>query len=306
MAFIQKLFSSYKQRTDGDTRIGEINRIWYDSNTNTLRIQLDDAAGGTVIGGGGAGGDYTLPTASTTVKGGVKIDGTTITINNQVISGFSGNYTDLSNKPTIPAAQIQSDWNQTTDTALDYIKNKPTVLTTEADTLDTVTDRGNTTTNDITVGDITTDKVIVNTSAGATVTTGQIAWNTADLTFDMGMANGVTLQVGQEQYIKVKAYEAISDGQAVMFAGADGEHILARKYDPTVNGFIPEWFIGVATQDLAHNAFGYITVFGKVNALNTLAYTVGDLLYADNATPGALTNVAPSDPNPQIVVAAVT
>ena len=35
--------------------------------------------------GGGLGG-YTLPTASTTVKGGVKIDGTTITISNTVIS----------------------------------------------------------------------------------------------------------------------------------------------------------------------------------------------------------------------------
>jgi hypothetical protein len=32
----------------------------------------------------------------------------------------------IKNKPTIPAAQIQSDWNQTTTTALDFIKNKPT------------------------------------------------------------------------------------------------------------------------------------------------------------------------------------
>ena len=31
------------------------------------------------------------------------------------------------NKPTIPAAQIQSDWNQTDNTAKDYIKNKPTI-----------------------------------------------------------------------------------------------------------------------------------------------------------------------------------
>lgn len=40
----------------------------------------------------------------------------------------SGSYTDLSNTPTIPAAQIQSDWNQTNSTAKDYIKNKPDVL----------------------------------------------------------------------------------------------------------------------------------------------------------------------------------
>lgn len=40
----------------------------------------------------------------------------------------SGSYNDLSNKPTIPDAQIQSNWNQTTTTAKDYIKNKPTIL----------------------------------------------------------------------------------------------------------------------------------------------------------------------------------
>ena len=39
----------------------------------------------------------------------------------------SGDYDDLTNKPTIPAAQIQSDWNQTDNTAKDFIKNKPWV-----------------------------------------------------------------------------------------------------------------------------------------------------------------------------------
>ena len=34
----------------------------------------------------------------------------------------------IKNKPTIPAAQIQADWNQTTTTAADYIKNKPTIV----------------------------------------------------------------------------------------------------------------------------------------------------------------------------------
>ena len=35
---------------------------------------------------------------------------------------------EILNKPTIPDAQIQSDWNQTNNVALDYIKNKPTSL----------------------------------------------------------------------------------------------------------------------------------------------------------------------------------
>jgi hypothetical protein len=45
----------------------------------------------------------------------------------------SGNYDDLTNKPTIPAAQIQSDWAQTTATGLDFIKNKPTLGTMAAE-----------------------------------------------------------------------------------------------------------------------------------------------------------------------------
>ena len=39
----------------------------------------------------------------------------------------SGSYNDLSNRPTIPAEQIQSDWNQASSSAKDYIKNKPTI-----------------------------------------------------------------------------------------------------------------------------------------------------------------------------------
>lgn len=41
----------------------------------------------------------------------------------------TGSYTDLINKPTIPPGQIQSDWNETDNTKLDFIKNKPTGLT---------------------------------------------------------------------------------------------------------------------------------------------------------------------------------
>jgi len=38
-------------------------------------------------------------------------------------SGFA----EILNKPSIPAAQIQSDWNQSNNVALDFIKNKPTI-----------------------------------------------------------------------------------------------------------------------------------------------------------------------------------
>jgi len=39
----------------------------------------------------------------------------------------SGSYNDLSNKPTIPAAPVQSDWSVTDNQSLAFIKNKPTI-----------------------------------------------------------------------------------------------------------------------------------------------------------------------------------
>lgn len=39
----------------------------------------------------------------------------------------TGNYSDLFNRPSIPEAQIQSDWAQANSSKKDYIKNKPTI-----------------------------------------------------------------------------------------------------------------------------------------------------------------------------------
>lgn len=55
-------------------------------------------------------------------------------ISNIFISNFSRQYNDLYGKPTIPAAQIQSDWNQTNTSSKDFIKNKPTIPSIEDST----------------------------------------------------------------------------------------------------------------------------------------------------------------------------
>ena len=60
------------------------------ANTVVTFARIDVLEGGAV---GGGGGTYTLPTANTTVLGGVKIDGTTITIANGVISSTGSGIT---------------------------------------------------------------------------------------------------------------------------------------------------------------------------------------------------------------------
>lgn len=85
-------------------------------------------------GGGGGGGNVDD----------VKVNGTSVVDENKVAQidltpyaesadlatvATSGSYTDLSNKPTIPAAQVQSDWLEADSSAVDYIKNKPNLAT---------------------------------------------------------------------------------------------------------------------------------------------------------------------------------
>jgi hypothetical protein len=147
----------------------------------------------------------------------------------------------------------------------------------------------------------------VQTGTTHSTSVGEIVWNAIDGTFDMGLLNGVTLQAGQELHFYGKASGAIGNGQAVMFAGVEGDHLLMSLADATTINANPQYFIGVATQDFANNDFGYVTVLGKVRGLDTSARTQGAVLYYDStsATDGLLTETVPTAPNAKIEVAAV-
>jgi hypothetical protein len=156
-------------------------------------------------------------------------------------------------------------------------------------------------------GYLSADHLKISTSSAEPVDVGEIVWNQIDGTFDMGLIGGVTLQAGQEMHMYGKATESISNGDAVMFAGVQGDHILIAKADAATINNNPEYFIGIATQNFSTNDFGYITVFGNVRGLNTTSYTLGTVLYYNSAssTDGLLTSTAPTAPNAKIEVAAV-
>jgi hypothetical protein len=79
---------------------------------------------------------------------------------------------EILNKPTIPPAQIQSDWTQTDNTELDFIKNKPTLPATIGDMLKSVYD----TDNDGIVDSAERVEVIVRNSTGVTLNKGQVVY----------------------------------------------------------------------------------------------------------------------------------
>ena len=145
-----------------------------------------------------------------------------------------------------------------------------------------------------------------NLTAGAVVDTGELAWNAVDETLNLGMANGVILQVGQEMYARVRNLtgSTIPNGTVVGFAGASDDSLHVSPY--LADGSSPSLYIlGIMTHNLDDSGDrGYCTVWGFVRNLDTSAFSQGDVLYASPTTPGGLTNVKPTAPNNVIPMAA--
>lgn len=142
----------------------------------------------------------------------------------------------------------------------------------------------------------------------------RVQWNRDDGTMDVGLYGGSVLQVGQEihYYAKNTSGALIANGTPVMFTGTVGASGKLTFGLSVANGSVPaEYMMGVATQDIANNAFGYVTSFGLVRGFNTTGapygevWNDGDLIYFDPAAPGTWTNVQPSAPSIAVPVAVV-
>ena len=100
----------------------------------------------------------------------------------------------------------------------------------------------------------------------------RIQWNEDDGTVDIGLYGDSVLQVGQElhYYAKNTSGGLISNGTPVMFTGTVGASGKLTFGKAVADGTYPsEYMMGVATQDIANNAFGYVTSFGLVRGFNT-------------------------------------
>jgi hypothetical protein len=154
-----------------------------------------------------------------------------------------------------------------------------------------------------------------NTTAGVSVVEGQLAWNQADGTLDVGMQGGnVVQQVGLENYFRVKNQtgSTITNGTVVMVDGAVGNSgrllctpALASVLTPSI------YTMGIATETILNGEDGFVTQFGIVRGIDTRGITEGetwvdgDILYVSPITAGKLTKVIPTAPSPKIIVAMV-
>jgi hypothetical protein len=130
-------------------------------------------------------------------------------------------------------------------------------------------------------------------------TLGTTYWDDAEHTLStiMDPTNGVVLQHGTEVYIRCvnKTGAPILNGKVVYISGAQGNRpkcALAKADNITTSTVI-----GVATQDIADNSEGFVTILGDVHGVDTTGFVDGDPLYLSDATAGLLTKVAPTSPN---------
>lgn len=143
---------------------------------------------------------------------------------------------------------------------------------------------------------------------------GTVYWDDADaiktLNIVMEDSGEVVQHIGEETYYRVKASAPITNGQVVMFTGTVGASggllgAPATGLTATQN----EYIMGIATQDIALNGWGYVTWFGEVKKINTTggaeAWVDGQILYYNPAVAGGLTKFVPAAPNPKVIVASV-
>ena len=156
-------------------------------------------------------------------------------------------------------------------------------------------------------GGTTTDTLTFLTTDQSTdaLATGELRWNGVDKTLDLKLAGDVTLQVGQETniYVHNSGGSAIPNGSVVYISGST---LVTGGAVPAVNlatnaDVSAKKTLGVATQLIPIEGYGYITTQGLVRGLNTSAYTAGTPLYL--STGGALTTTEPTHPATSVRIA---
>jgi len=117
--------------------------------------------------------------------------------------------------------------------------------------------------------------------------------------------NQMTVNIGQESIVRVRNQtgSTIADGTVVYVNGATGNTPTIAKAIAT--SFATSDIIGVTTTSIANNGFGYVTINGLVNGLDTSAFNEGDAVFLSATTAGTYTVTEPTRPNYSIQVGVI-
>lgn len=110
-------------------------------------------------------------------------------------------------------------------------------------------------------------------------------------------SSGIVLQFLRDNVLVVRNVSGgnLLRGQLVYFAGSTGTRPTVALANASLPGNVPAR--GILLADVANNGYVFAMTAGFISALDTSAFSDGDVLYTSASVAGGITNVAPSSPN---------
>ena len=128
------------------------------------------------------------------------------------------------------------------------------------------------------------NKMVLSVDTNLVAGAGEITWSQDDRTANIGLGNGVVMQIGQEMMSLVRngTGSTIVNGTIVMVTGSVGNsgRLVVAPYDGVSDASL---IIGITTEVIVAGADGMATSYGKVRGLNTSAWPEGSVLYVNGS-----------------------
>jgi len=137
-----------------------------------------------------------------------------------------------------------------------------------------------------------------------------------DLLMNVNTSNGllqvdmdsIKLQIGAQNFFRVKFEEGVTKGDAIQFAGSQGSFFSAKKAVPSEINADPSKFLGIAAASYATGSFGLVLEFGPFTGIFKQEFPANSVLWynsLDGALPGQLTTTEPPRTKARIRIATV-
>lgn len=136
-------------------------------------------------------------------------------------------------------------------------------------------------------------------------------YNTVAVDIGVGSGHQPTLQLGQEEmrYVYNSSGSIIPNGSIVYATGVGGSGIQVVTVGLAIaTGYTKSIVLGMATQDIGINSYGFVITKGHVNKINTSTgslysgMTVGQTFYLSDTVLGGVSSTPPSSPSLQIML----
>ena len=147
-------------------------------------------------------------------------------------------------------------------------------------------------------GKLTADAFQFDTAPATTVAQAVMVWDSTESSPKLGFNANVSAHLGVDLHVQIynQTGSTLTKGQVVRQSGSSGTKLKVdlAQADGDPNSATT---IGVVAESISNNSSGFIITAGLLKPLDTNAFNEGDVLWLSATTPGAITNVRPTQPN---------